>query len=333
MQRPDHNDISLAIVPRDHPLIPYASLEAEGHGLLDRLLDLIHGDHRLDKEVWSGESLLTENSDGLLVTGTLNSLGMLVHRRPAIMNKILNSVLNFNPLKLASLPLTPSNKVIIKSIERTTRALLLNIMKRYFNQPFLVLLHRTHSRRNNDNPNIGRMQQFLERMHRARVEYFDETNRKRPAPTESFDGLDQAKRQKLVAEPPSRTPPIPALPPGPVSWRQLFTLNPEGSTVNFDVQNFKDPEQLLRILVPVLQSVDSTKLEQAASVCTYISSTVFVQVPFPVWGLNTEFDCVKPMGDLTWSITNIDIDCQVSLRHLPPNSSQDSQRTSRYGNG
>ena len=45
-QRPDHSDISLALVPRDHPLIPYASLEAEGHGLLDRLLDIIHGDHR-----------------------------------------------------------------------------------------------------------------------------------------------------------------------------------------------------------------------------------------------------------------------------------------------
>lgn len=47
-QRPDHSDISLALVPRDHPIIPYASLEAEGHGLLDRLLDIIHGDHRLD---------------------------------------------------------------------------------------------------------------------------------------------------------------------------------------------------------------------------------------------------------------------------------------------
>jgi symplekin len=46
LQRPDHSDISLALVPRDHPIIPYASLEAEGHGLLDRLLDIIHGDHR-----------------------------------------------------------------------------------------------------------------------------------------------------------------------------------------------------------------------------------------------------------------------------------------------
>lgn len=106
-------------------------------------------------------------------------------------------------------------------------------------------------------------------MHRTRIEVFDESNRKRPAPSEPIDGLDPAKRQRLGAEAPSRTPPVsaPPLPPGPVSWRQLYTLNPEGSTVNFDVQAFKDPEQLLRILVPVLQSVDGTKLDQAINVC------------------------------------------------------------------
>lgn len=130
-QRADHNDISLSIVPRDHPLIPYASLEAEGHGLLDRLLDIIHGDHRLDRQSQTAETYLTQTSDGLLVTATLNSLGMLIHRRPNTANKILNSVFNFNPLKLANSPMTPKNKVIIKSIERTTRALLVNIMKRY----------------------------------------------------------------------------------------------------------------------------------------------------------------------------------------------------------
>jgi symplekin len=74
---------------------------------------------------------LTVYSDGLVVTATLNSLGMLVQRRPIAANKILNSVLNFNPLKLGNSPLTPKNKVILKSIERTTRGLLMNIMKRY----------------------------------------------------------------------------------------------------------------------------------------------------------------------------------------------------------
>ncbi|KAF9699588.1 hypothetical protein EKO04_002226 [Ascochyta lentis] len=237
-RRPDHSDISLALVPRDHPLIPYVSLEAEGHGLLDRLLDIIHGDH----------------SDGLLVTATLNTLGVLMHRRPIAANKILTSIFNFNPLKLAQSPLTPKNKVIMKSIERTTRSLMMNIMKR-----------------DPQNPINGRIQQFLERMHRTRVEMIDEVNRKRPAPSEPTDGLDQAKRQRVAAGAPSAVtqdaiPVAPPLPPGPVSWRQLFTLNPEGSTVNFDVQAFRDPEQLVRILVPVLQSVDQVKLGHAMNI-------------------------------------------------------------------
>jgi symplekin len=130
-QRPEQIDISLALVPRDHPLIPYANLEAEASGLLDRLLGIIHGDHRLGRPTAGHGSVLTEYSDALLVTATINALGMLIQRRSVVTNKILSSVLTFNPLKLANSPMTPKNKVIMKSIERTTRALLVNVMKRY----------------------------------------------------------------------------------------------------------------------------------------------------------------------------------------------------------
>jgi hypothetical protein len=129
-----------------------------------------------------------------------------------------------------------------------------------------VSANKTYKARNPENPVNGRIQQFLERMHRTRVEVFDESNRKRPAPSEPTDGLDPAKRQRLIAEPPSRTPSVQPLPSGPVSWKDLYTLNSEGSTANFDVQNFRDPEQLLRIVVPVLQSVNAAKLEQAINV-------------------------------------------------------------------
>jgi symplekin len=265
-QRPDHNDISLALVPRDHPIIPYASLEAEGHGLLDRLLDIIHGDHRSERPSRGMLPDLTEHSDGLLVTATLNSLGVLMHQRPIAANKILNSVLNFNPLKLANSPMTPKNKVILKSIERTTRALLMNIMKRYALLTRPVAHFCPDMSRNPENQINGRIQQYIERMHRTRIEIFDESNRKRPAPSEPTDGLDHAKRQRVAVEAPVRAPSVQPLPPGPISWRQLYTLNPEGSTVNFDVQAFKDPEQLLRIVVPVLQSVDAQKLDHAINV-------------------------------------------------------------------
>ena len=124
--------------------------------------------------------------------------------------------------------------------------------------------------RNPEGPFTGRIQQYLERMHRMRLDVFDDANRKRPAPAEPIDGLDPAKRQRLgVPIPPHIAPAVlsaPPLPPGPVSFRQLFTLNPDGNTANFDVQAFKDPEQLLRILVPVLQSIDETRLGNSINV-------------------------------------------------------------------
>lgn len=47
-QRPDQNEISLALVPRDHPLIPPVNLEAEASGLLDRLLGILQENFRFD---------------------------------------------------------------------------------------------------------------------------------------------------------------------------------------------------------------------------------------------------------------------------------------------
>ncbi|KAJ4345856.1 uncharacterized protein N0V89_011991 [Didymosphaeria variabile] len=254
IQRPDHSDVSLALVPRDHPLLTYVHLEAEGHGLLDRLLDIIHGDHRSDSMASDGGTYLTGYSDALLVTSVLNSLGVLIYRRPIAANKILNSVLNFNPLKLANSPMTPKNKVSMKAIERTTRALLVNILKR------------NTTERPND-PNNGRMQHFLERMHRMRQDIMEETSRKRPAPVEPTDGLDPAKRQRLGADVPSpAVPAVAPLPPGPVSYRQLYTIDPENAAANFDVKMFQDPALVQQILIPILQSIDEKKLLEATNI-------------------------------------------------------------------
>lgn len=41
MQRPDRNEISIALVPRNHPLLPVPHIEAETSGLLDRLLSVL----------------------------------------------------------------------------------------------------------------------------------------------------------------------------------------------------------------------------------------------------------------------------------------------------
>ncbi|OCK96924.1 uncharacterized protein K441DRAFT_656220 [Cenococcum geophilum 1.58] len=229
-RRPEQNEISLALVPRDHPLIPPQNLEAEASGLLDRLLSILQDD----------------TSDALLVTATLNSLGTLIRSRPSISNKIISTVLNFNPLKLANSPMTPKVKVMVKSMERTTRALLLNIIKK-----------------SPENPLNPRIHQYLERMNRMRQDAFDESNRKRPAPSEPTDGLDPAKRQRLGAEalsdPPSSIPP---LPPGPTSSAQLFTLTRDEGAKNFDVQAIPS-ELVVKILVPMLMRIDKGQMDNA----------------------------------------------------------------------
>lgn len=46
LQRSDQNEVSIALVPRDHPLIPPPRLEPEASGLLDRLLNVFSEDVR-----------------------------------------------------------------------------------------------------------------------------------------------------------------------------------------------------------------------------------------------------------------------------------------------
>ncbi|KAK2758656.1 hypothetical protein FQN54_003346 [Arachnomyces sp. PD_36] len=229
-RRPEQNETSLSIVPRDHPLVPLPSLEAEASGLLDRLL-----------------TIFQENSgDAILVNATLNCLSVLVRTRQTIANKILNAILNFNPLKQANSPPTPTLRVNIKSMERTTRALLINVMKR-----------------NPNNPLGGRIQQYIDRMAQSRNEIFQEAPKKRGLPTEPVDNSDNAKRMRVGAEtPPQSQLKIPPLPPGPNSFDQLFTLTEDKGLTSFDVKQLP-LDLVVKITVPVLARVDQSALDQA----------------------------------------------------------------------
>lgn len=70
-------------------------------------------------------------SDALLIDATLNSLSILIRARPPISHKILLAILSYNPLKLANSPMTPKLRVMVKSMEKTTRMLLIHVHKRY----------------------------------------------------------------------------------------------------------------------------------------------------------------------------------------------------------
>ncbi len=59
--------------------------------------------------------------------------------RPTTVNRTINAILNFNPIKLAPNPMTPRMRVMIQSMEKTTRMLLIHLTKRYAFFPFWLL--------------------------------------------------------------------------------------------------------------------------------------------------------------------------------------------------
>ncbi|KAJ5082043.1 hypothetical protein N7532_011086 [Penicillium argentinense] len=227
-RRPDQNETSLAIVPRNHAVLTIPHLEAEASGLLDRLLGVFQ----------------EETCDALLVNATLNCLAPLIRTRQSISNKIINTVLDFFPAKHVRPPFTPTVRVNVKSMERTARALLINVMRK---QPA--------------NPHMSKMQLYIERLMQSRLDSVEDPSRKRGHPSEPTDGLDNAKRARLDA----LTPPlmkIPPLPPGPTSFNQLFTLTQDAGLSSFDVKQLPQ-DILVKITVPLLAQVNQSMLTQA----------------------------------------------------------------------
>ncbi|KAL9127207.1 MAG: hypothetical protein Q9217_003863 [Psora testacea] len=228
-RRPEQNEISIALVPRDHPLIPPPSLEPEASGLLDRLL-----------------SVFQDNpNDAVLVNATLNCLGVLLRTRQSVANKIISAILNFHPLKQANSPITPKVKVQIKSMERTTRAVLLNVY-----------------RRNENGPMASRIKAYVDRMTQSRMEIFNEGGgRKRGLTSEPTDGLDNAKRRRLGAEVPDRQG-AKLSPHGPNSLAQLYTLTDDSTLASFDVQQL--PQDLVvSIAQGLLVHINQQELDKA----------------------------------------------------------------------
>lgn len=119
--------------------------------------------------------------------------------------------------------------------------------------------------RNPNTPLGGRIQQYIDRLSESRLDIFDEVSRKRGLPAEPTDGLDNAKRARLDAETPTLIK-VPPLPPGPVSWAQLFTLTEDVGLSTFDVKQLPI-DLIVRITVPVLARVDQSAMNQAIDVC------------------------------------------------------------------
>ncbi|KAL6908668.1 hypothetical protein GGI43DRAFT_151604 [Trichoderma evansii] len=216
-------DVSLDKVPPNHQTLDPRNLEAEASGLLDRMLSILQG-----------------NNDGLLVDATLNCLSIMVRTRPTTSNRILNALLSFNPLQAANSPLTPKSKVMIKSMEKTARLLLIHL-----------------SKRDPHNPIVPRIQQHVEGTMRMVAELFDGAGRKRPLEPKPQDGYD-VKRPRIEASQIQ----IPPLGPGPHSLADVFTLIGNDGLKFFDASQV--PHSLVaRIAVNTLSRLDPQVLAKA----------------------------------------------------------------------
>jgi symplekin len=103
------------MIPSNHDVLDSNSLEAEASGLLDRMLG----------------ALQESSGDALVVDATLNTLSILMRARPSTSNRILNAILNFNPLTLAGQNMSPTTKVLVRSMEKTIRMLLTHLARRF----------------------------------------------------------------------------------------------------------------------------------------------------------------------------------------------------------
>ena len=108
----------------------------------------------------------------------------------------------------------------------------------------------------------GRIKVYVDRLIQTRMEIFEEIgSRKRGLPTEPTDGLDSAKRRRLGAELPDRADVRP-LPPGPNSWKDIYTLTADPALANFDT-NVLPLDLMMKITLPVLQRIDAQALNTA----------------------------------------------------------------------
>ncbi|TQS31894.1 hypothetical protein Golomagni_07812, partial [Golovinomyces magnicellulatus] len=224
---------------------------AEASGLLDRML-----------------SVLQESNDALVVDATLNSLSILIRTRPETSNRILNAVFNFNPLTLAPNPMTPRMKVMIKSMEKTARMLLIHLTKR--------------DPHNSMNP---RIEQHYERMKRSVIEFFDDNSKKRPLEAQAIDASD-SKRQRISS---SMAIQIPPLESGPYSMADLFSLVPGDVLKSFDV-SLVPAALVAKVNVSTLSSLDTSVLGAAID---GIRSRLHVLATAPIQELNPN---TAPLG-------------------------------------
>ncbi|KAK6532942.1 hypothetical protein TWF281_007112 [Arthrobotrys megalospora] len=231
----DKSEVSLTIVPLNHPILNIHALEAEAHGLLDRLLNVFQ-DGKLDAPI---------------ITAILNSLPALVKGRAAISNKILNVLMSYNPLPIAAKSMVFKDRFVARSLEKTLRTVLNHL-----------------ARASSGGPHAGKIQQHIQRLLQSKSEFSIEVpkSNKRVLPGSDVDSVKRTKYTRADAEGEyTPTPPPPTIqvqPSNGTTYKTLFTLTGDQALSNFDVSQLS-LEMATQITLATMYSVDSSALESA----------------------------------------------------------------------
>ncbi|EWC45969.1 hypothetical protein DRE_04762 [Drechslerella stenobrocha 248] len=249
----DKSEVSLTIVPLNHPILNIHALEAEAHGLLDRLLNVFQ-DGKLDAPV---------------ITAILNSLPALVKSRAAISNKILNVLMAYNPIAIAAKSMVFKERFIARSLEKTLRTVLIHL-----------------ARASSQSPHATKIQQQIQRLAQAKAEFSIEVSKSNKRVLSGAE-VDSVKRTKYARNDESEytpTPPPPTIqvqPSNGTTYKTLFTITGDQALSNFDVSQLP-LDMAAQITLATMFSVNQEALEASVAVVRQrLSSLVIAASKIP----------------------------------------------------
>ncbi|KAF3909175.1 Symplekin [Orbilia brochopaga] len=233
----DKSEVSLTIVPLNHPILNIHALEAEAHGLLDRLLNVFQ-DGKLDAPI---------------ITAILNSLPALVKGRAAISNKILNVLMAYNPTAIAAKSTVFKERFIARSLEKTLRMILTHL-----------------ARASSQGPHATKIQQHIQRLLQAKSEFSIEVQKsnKRVMSGTDTDSVKRAKYARNDEGEYTPTPPPPVIqiqPSNGTTYKTLFTLTGDQALSNFDVSQLPI-DMAAQITLATMFSANQEALEASVNV-------------------------------------------------------------------
>ncbi|EPS40868.1 hypothetical protein H072_5234 [Dactylellina haptotyla CBS 200.50] len=231
----DKSEVSLTIVPLNHPILNIHALEAEAHGLLDRLLNVFQ-DGKLDAPI---------------ITAILNCLPALVKGRAAISNKILNILMAYNPITIAAKSMVFKERFIARSLEKTLRMILTHL-----------------ARASSGGPHANKIQTQIQRLLQSKSEFSIEVpkSNKRVMSVTDIDPVKRTKYSSADAEneyTPTPPPPTIQVQPGNgTTYKTLFTLTGDQALSNFDVSQLP-LEMATQITLATMYSISPQMLESS----------------------------------------------------------------------